>query len=122
MYRNIGKKIKFLAIGTFIIEAISSIILGIYYIIESISWGWEEGWWGWLLLFLGPLFAWIFSWSLYGFGEFIDKVCDISRNLHFNDAKSEVQIKIDNKRISQIERLRLLGLISEEEYQQARAK
>ena len=122
MYKNIGKKIKALARGTFIAETIAAEILGIYYVIESINWGFEEGWWGWLLIFFGPLVAWISSWGIYGFGELIDKASDIARNTHSNDVKSEVQIKTENERIRKIEKLRSQGLISEEEYKQAISK
>ena len=74
MYDNIGEKIKGLAKGMFIIEAIAAVIGGIVLL------GYEFLAIGWLTLFLGPVVAWISSWLLYGFGELIDNVCTIAAN------------------------------------------
>ena len=77
MYDNIGKKIKGLAMTIFIIEAIAAVIAGIFYIAAN-----EYMLLGLLTMAGGFLVAWISSWFLYGFGELIDKVCDIARNMH----------------------------------------
>ena len=74
MYDNIGGKIKGLAKATFIVEAIAAIIVGIVLWVET------EEWWCALILFCGPIVAWVSSWLLYGFGEIIDKLCDIEHN------------------------------------------
>ena len=76
MYDNIGKKIKGLAKVLFIIEAIAAAIAGVALMVGDgrlfpI---------GLLVLLVGPLLAWVSSWLLYGFGELIDKVCDIERS------------------------------------------
>ena len=110
MYDEIGKKIKTLAIATFIVEAIASVILGIYFIFDYAD----------LLIILltfiaGPIVAWVSSWLLYGLGEIIDRLCAIDRNTRA-EVKSNAQTKEDDKKISQIERLRSKSLISEEEY------
>ena len=68
MYDNIGGKIKGLAKATFIVEAIAAIIVGISLWVET------EEWWCALILFCGPIVAWVSSWLLYGFGEIIDKL------------------------------------------------
>ena len=118
MYDNIGKKIKGLAKAVFIVEAIAMVITGIAlmasdeYMIPI----------GLLVMVVGPLVAWVSSWLLYGFGELIDKTCDIERNTRGGERKSEAQSKIDSERISKIEKLRSQGLITEEEYQQAISK
>ena len=110
MYDEIGKKIKKLAIATFVAEAIASIILGILFIIEHFELLWI------LVAFIaGPIVAWVSSWLLYGLGEIIDRLCAIDRNTR-GEVKSNAQTKEDDKKISQIERLRTKGLISEEEY------
>ena len=83
MYDNIGGKIKGLAKGTFIVETIAAIIGGI------IIWAdWDELW-GPLVLFCGPIVAWISSWLLYGFGELIcetseakEELMEINRNIY----------------------------------------
>ena len=76
MYDNIGRKIKGLAMGLFIAQAACGVILGfvLMWLDEDLIL------YGLLSLILGPLFAWISSWLLYGFGELIDKVSDIERN------------------------------------------
>jgi hypothetical protein len=115
MYDHIGKKIKSLAVWTFIVEAIGSIITG--FILMT-----DEDVLYILLVFFGPIVAWVSSWLLYGFGELIDKACDIERNTRGGERKSEAQAKADPERISKIEKLRSQGLITEEEYQQAISK
>ena len=74
MYDNIGEKIKGLAKATAIVEAIAAIIVGI------VLWGKTEEGWCALILFCGPIVAWVSSWVLYGFGEIIDKLYDIEHN------------------------------------------
>lgn len=112
MFDNIGGKIKGLAKVLFWLEAIAAVIVGIV-LVEDTD--------GLSLLFAiaGVLVAWISAWFLYGFGEIIDKLCDIERNTRDGERKSEAQSKIDSERISKIEKLRSQGLITEEEYQQA---
>lgn len=118
MYDNIGGKIKGLAKATFIVETIASVITGIFFMAS------DEDMIpiGLLIIVLGPIIAWVSSWLLYGFGELIDKTCDIARNTHIVGKKSEAQSRIDNDRISKIEKLRAKGLITEEEYRQAISK
>ena len=117
MYSNIGGKIKSLAKWTFIVEAIAAVIAGIAVIIDS-----EDFLLAFALILLGPIVAWVSSWVLYGFGELVDKACDIERNTRGGERKSEAQAKVDSERINKIERLRSQGLITEEEYQQAISK
>ncbi len=76
MFNNIGKKIKVLAWVFFFLFSLGDIAAGIILLAEDDD-----------LLFpalpimlAGPLFAWIGSWLLYGFGELIDKAADIERN------------------------------------------
>ena len=35
---------------------------------------------GLLTILLGPIVAWVSSWTLYGFGELVDKTCEIAEN------------------------------------------
>lgn len=118
MYDNIGGKIKGLAKAVFIVETIAAAITGIALmasdedLIPS----------GLLVMVLCPLVAWVSSWLLYGFGELIEKTCDIARNTHGGVRKSEAQSKVDYERVIKLEKLRSQGLITEEEYQQAISK
>ncbi len=118
MYDNIGGKIKALAKAIFIFEAIAAVIAGIALMAAND----DLILFGVLALILGPAVAWVSSWLLYGFGELIEKACDIERNTRSGERKSEAQSKIDAERISKIEKLRSQGLITEEEYQQAISK
>ena len=131
MYENIGKKIKLLAQAIFISESIAAVITGIVLWIDI-----EEGWCA-MVLFGGPVVAWISSWLLYGFGELIDKVCDIERNTrgvaeksnsHVHtptqsntpeQAKPEKATMTKEERIANLDRLLAQGLITEDEYKMA---
>ena len=131
MYENIGKKIKVLAQAIFILESIAAVITGIVLWIDI-----EEGWCA-IVLFGGPVVAWISSWLLYGFGELIDKVCDIERNsrgvatksnshVHTptqsntpEQAKPEKATMTKEERIANLNRLLDQGLITKDEYQMA---
>ena len=85
MYSDIGGKIKILARMIFLIEAIASVVGGFALWVEL------EEWWCILILIGGPILAWVSSWLLYGFGEIIDKLCDIERNTR--GGKSTIEIK-----------------------------
>lgn len=118
IYRNIGGKIKGLAKWTFIISTIAAEIGGLVMLIEGIDYAEELIPLALLTMVIGPIIMWISTWTLYGFGEIIDKLCEISRNTSGGSVKSQVQAKEDTERINQFENLRAQGLISEEEYQQ----
>ena len=115
MFDNIGVKIKGLAKVLFWLEVITAVIVGFVLAADTD---------GLSLLFAiaGVLVAWISAWFLYGFGEIIDKLCDIERNTRGGERKSEAQSKVDSERINKVEKLRSQGLITEEEYQQAISK
>ena len=49
----------------------------------------------------------------------IDRAVKIEQNTRKDDRPSDVQAKIETKRIKEIEKLRYQGLITEEEYQNA---
>ena len=68
MYDNIGGKIKGLAKASFIVAAIAEVITGIALMATNedlIAYGL-------LVMFVGPIVAWISSWLLYGFGQLIE--------------------------------------------------
>ena len=115
MYDNIGKKIKDLATAAFIFGTIIAVIFGL--ILANDTDGLSI-----LLIIVGPIISWISSLTLYGFGELIDKVCEIAKNTTLSETKSEAQSKTDFERINKIEKLRAQGLITEEEYVQAISK
>lgn len=85
MYKNIGGKIKGLAIATFIVGVLASVITAIVLWIDT------EKWWCALILFLGPIVALILTWLLYGFGEIIDKLCDIEQNTRGGQSKTKIK-------------------------------
>ena len=71
MYDNIGGKIKGLAKGTFIVEAIAAIIFGIAMLADGDE---DLAIVGALTLICGPIVAWISSWVLYAFGQIVEDV------------------------------------------------
>jgi hypothetical protein len=76
MYKNIGKKMKGLAKGIFIIESILAVLAGIVLILSDDDLILT----GFLVMILLPIAAWISSWLLYGFGEIIDRLQLIEKN------------------------------------------
>lgn len=124
MFDNIGKKIKSLASILCWVGIIAYIILAIIMFAIAAD-AYDEELYitlGVIFLFVGPLMSWISSFFMYGFGELIDKACDIERNTRGGERKSVAQAKVETERIEKLERLRSQGLITEEEYQQAVAK
>ncbi len=73
MFENIGAKIKSLAKVIFWVVT-CGMLIGAFVLADYTE--------GSSLIFavIGVLVAWISSWFLYGFGEIIDKLCDIERN------------------------------------------
>ncbi|MBE6701730.1 MAG: hypothetical protein E7582_07595 [Ruminococcaceae bacterium] len=81
MYKNIGSKIKGLATIIFVIEALVSVVAGIVLLAIDEAFVWI----GLIYLIGGPIVAWVSSFLLYGFGELIDKVCEIEKNTRTNN-------------------------------------
>ncbi len=111
MYKEIGKKIKALAQIICVIGIGISIIIGILLMVRDDDMIFA----GILILLLGSLLSWIGSFMTYGFGELIDKTCQISKNL-CKKATGVEQAK--SERFREIEELYKTGLITEKEYNQ----
>lgn len=126
MFDNIGKKIKSLSIVLCWVGIIAYVIVAIIMFINASEGPYRtEGLYtglGFAFLIGGPLLSWVSSFFMYGFGELIDKTCDIERNTHSGERKSVAQTKIETERIDKIEKLRSQGLITEEEYREAIAR
>ena len=73
MFKNIGSKIKNLAIVNtvigFVLSFVYFICIGIHILLEGI-----------IILIIGCLLSWIGSFLLYGFGELIEKNTEIANN------------------------------------------
>ncbi|HBJ18741.1 MAG TPA: hypothetical protein DDY70_03210 [Clostridiales bacterium] len=98
MYCNIGKKIKGLAVFFCVIGIIAQIILGIvcilvgngllsalansYPALRQITSGTVTAG-GIVVMVIGSIITWISTWLLYGYGELIDKVCDIEDGMYY---------------------------------------
>ena len=108
MYDNIGAKIKGLSKAIFIIETIVSVIVGIMV--------YNEGWIyiGVIVMMVGPIVAWLLSWLLYGFGELIDKTCDIARIVHGDEINSKIKPKVNSEKVDNNEELNSQSVITEE--------
>lgn len=89
MYKNIGVKIKFLAIGIAIFMSVIEFLLGIS-IIADAAYN-EQIALGLIYMFVGPPLTWISSWILYGFGELIDKATAIEKNTRKDDTAPTAQ-------------------------------
>ncbi len=76
MFNDIGKKIKLLAEMICIVGIIFSIIVGLV----NASLYNEKIIFSVVMWLIGPLLSWIGSFTLYGFGELIDKVTSIEKS------------------------------------------
>lgn len=90
MFDNIGGKIKALAKVLCWIDIVASIIVGIVLVIEDFTFA------GILMLTLGPLFSWIGSFVLYGFGQLIEN-SDAAVAYHESELDLRAQQKKDEK-------------------------
>ena len=104
LYFGIGKKIKNWAIWMAIIEAIGSVITGIVFLCVF---GVEDGWWGLIISVCGPVLAYVNTWLLYGFGELIDKACDIADNTNISVLSIREEIARRNKEAEEERRKRI---------------
>jgi len=78
LYGNVGKKIKKLAFVDVLIFSIGSIFFGLAITFVSNN---DIGIIiGLLIVIIGPLVSFISSLTLYGFGELIEKACEIAEN------------------------------------------
>lgn len=92
MYKNIGNKIKCLAKFLFAIETIGFLIGG--FTLASLNEDLLAI--SLILIFCGPLIAWISSWILYGYGQLIENTDIIA---HKFNTQSDTHQKTDNERI-----------------------
>ena len=144
MYENICEKIKFVAKAIFALGSIGTFILGIVLMAAdtSVAKGSKLDTIyltvGILLVILGPVFSWLASVPIYGFGELIDKATAIEhntrggapinqattteQNTRSNEITTVAQHNENAERIRRIEKLRSQGLITEEEYNQTISK
>lgn len=97
-FKNSGRRIKTLAKVCFIILIIASVVLAFVF-----GWAEESSYWGYTtytyfyperffpILVGGPLYAWISSLLLYGFGELIEN------SKSAKDKASSIDEKLDKK-------------------------
>ena len=81
-FSDIGKKLKGFALFQTILGIILSIIFGTVSIVMAIDHK-EQIYLsaGILIIFFGIIISILGSWLLYGFGELVDKTCDISKSV-----------------------------------------
>ena len=124
MYKNIGEKIKRLAVTVFIIEAIGAGLTALGFIVSGIIY--EEfylAFVGFLVALLGIPTAYVSTWLLYGFGELISCAAEISENTRILASSSSAPGYDETdvySRVCTIEKMRKQGLLSNEEYVRAR--
>ena len=122
MFEKVGKKIKewatfftWIGIGGFIIVAI------IMFYIAADSYDEEYTIIGFVFLIAGPLTSWINGMLMYGFGEIVDGISELSGNNCSGEMLAGLT-DMRSERTNKIEQLRKNGFITEEEYQQALSK
>lgn len=111
MFSNIGGKIKVAAIVLCWIGILVSIIAGIKLLDEAYHD--DEFVIGWMVLIGAPIISWISSLFVYGFGELIEKTCDIVELMKTNAFFQRQASKAD--KIRMLNEWRTEGLITEEE-------
>lgn len=124
MFKNIGAKIKTLAVVACWIGIVGSVVFGIILMALPSYLGGNAGL-GIAVLLGGSLFSWLGCFYTYGFGELIEKTTEIAKkanNGFLTDAqqvKSDYQSNLETDRIQRLNRLRSQGLITEEEFREA---
>ena len=73
MFKNIGAKIKGMVVATFILEAIGVIIGGAFLLKDGNPYGW-------VVLIVGLLVAWLSNLLTYGFGQLVENSDIIAEN------------------------------------------
>lgn len=118
MFQNIGKKIKTLAVVVCWIGIAGSVIGGI--VMCTIDNDLLTGL-GIALIFCGPLFSWVGSFVLYGYGDMITRIRRIERKLYGQENEEEEKSDSAGKddRLAKLQSLKDQNLISEEEYEDA---
>ena len=124
MYKDIGKKIKILAVILFVFIAFVTAVYGISILSKNKN---SLTGLGFGLLIGGPVGALILSWLMYGFGELIDQTCAIKRHFCGEDeetnhierksAKKNTSDSLERElRMRRIAELHSKGLITDEDY------
>ena len=93
LYENIGYKIKEWAKRIFVVEAIGSVIGGIYLMIAL---DFDDILSPLLIIILGPAIAFVSTWILYAFGQLVDDVHAI-RKKEGSNTKSKSKSEKSNK-------------------------
>lgn len=76
LYTDIGNKIKEWAKWIFVFESVISVVSGFVWLAND---GYILV--GLLLLFCGPVVAWVSTWTLYAFGELVDKTSKTEKHM-----------------------------------------
>lgn len=101
MYNNIGQKIKTLAKGICICIAVVWIIIGFSLILNRYSSPFVRLM-GLLIILIGPLFAWVNSFLLYGYGELIEQNAEIRKEIKRLTKNSKESEKTYQKEVEEI--------------------
>ena len=98
LFDNIARKIKSVAVIDCILGTILSVIAGLVLIFQSDRYN-PTATTGFIILVAGPLLFWISSFTLYGFGELIEKTCE-NNALLLRIEKSQIKESDDPKTTS----------------------
>lgn len=96
MFDSISKKIKVIAKAGFVISLITMVIAGLAAMVMGMFLV------GLIIMAVGILDVWIHFCLIYGFGELIEKTCDIAENTYGIAIKSAAQSKAYDVEIDKI--------------------
>lgn len=125
MFVDIGKKIKGVASFIFGVGVFISFLISLFVFASIEEWSyWYDGaiivFLGFLVIIIGSVISWLNSFMLYGFGELIDKTCEIAENTR-RGSTVEQEVCENDEKIQLLEKWMREGLISEEEYKKKKA-
>ncbi|MBR2927303.1 MAG: SHOCT domain-containing protein [Clostridia bacterium] len=126
LYENVGKKIKALAAICFLLQSALFVLAGVIALIINFSDSHDDMFlytlYALALIVLGPLYSWISSLALYGFGDLVDSCAQIKLNTQSDEEKAKIiEKKKTNEeaaRRKKLDDLFISGMITAEEYQQ----
>lgn len=118
MYTNIGAKIKGLAI----VVCIGGIIAGVIAGLALISFDEDLALIAILLIAVVALISWVSSFVLYGFGELVENSGKIADGKAPQKNPRPAAPYPQNRDLTELHKLRMQGIITEEEYQKKLAE
>ncbi|MBE6584385.1 MAG: hypothetical protein E7649_05340 [Ruminococcaceae bacterium] len=93
MFKNVGSKIKMLAVISFVIGEILSVIIAFVFLVNANP-KFEDALWILLIMVLGLIVFLILAWLLFGYGELVEnskKMVSLLENTMTNKSKADFE-------------------------------